>query len=349
MAVVSPDCLQSHIRHICWSTIDPGKVFLVKMKTYAHLPDSAEQLADARTVARRIYHAIRTGQPLCLLRFGDTGGRILSRPTKDSTSWDYIMAFLGRSVSEHQVEWLAQKIEQSAAVADIVGLRSDLLGPRLPDNALSLQGSAILETLRDTYPIRPVESHSLLPDDARRLMETRAAMERMRFSADAVFTNAWSHVDLLEIGFVSAMLKEVRVAGLVTSSTRKPLVARIAGLMQDRLRYFECPAYPSEERQFGADHAHLWHRWESLFDTIAPEFPGQPLLISAGIWTKPLAVAWRSRGGVAVDFGSALDYLDGAATRPSVLGHRYGNAHHVPTSLTLVAQFARTEPLSSFA
>lgn len=316
---------------------------------YAPLPDSPERLADARAVASRIYHAISTGQPLCLLRYGDTGGRIMSRPTKSSASWDYIMAFLGRSVSEKQVEWLAQKLEQSAAVADIVGLRSDLLGPSLPNDALSLQGPAILEALRNAYPIRPVERHSLSPDDARRLMETRAAMEKMRFSASAIFTNAWSHVDLLEIGFVSAMLKEVPVVGLVTSFTRKPVVARMAGLMQERLRYFECPAYPSEERQFGADHPHLWHRWESLINTISPEFPGQPLLISAGIWTKPLAVAWRSRGGVAIDFGSALDYLDGAATRPSVLGHRYGNAHHVPISLTLVAQFARNEPLSSFA
>lgn len=101
MAVVSPDCLQSQTRQVFLSTIDPWKVFLVKMKEIAHATDSAEQLDDARALASRIYPAIRTEQPLYLLRDGDTGAHIQLRPMKNSASRDHILAFLGRSVSEH--------------------------------------------------------------------------------------------------------------------------------------------------------------------------------------------------------------------------------------------------------
>ena len=90
------------------------------------------------------------------------------------------------------------------------------------------------------------------------------------------------------------------------------------------------PGLSKKREPHGGDHGFIWDRWQMLLDKVAPAYPGEPLLISAGIWTKPIAIAFRQRGGVALDFGSVLDYFDVAATRPAVLADRYGDAGPCP-------------------
>ncbi|WP_147273313.1 hypothetical protein [Paracoccus lutimaris] len=299
-------------------------------------------------MARLLARAISRGEGASLLRFGDTGGRILARPRPDTPAWAYLQAFLGRDITPDQVEWLGQRIEDAAMKADIVGLRSDLLGPPLPDDVLSLPDDQIVPRLISLYPIRNYERGALNPDDARRLAETRLAMQRFRFNKHAALTNAWAHVDLAENGFIAALLKESRSVALITSSTRKGVVTRLNQKMNGRLRYYECPAYPNRERLCGGDHGFIWDRWRLLLDKVAPAYPGEPLLISAGIWTKPIAISSAQRGSVALDFGSVLDYFDDAATRPAVLADRYGDAKAVPRELTLDGQFSRGETLADF-
>lgn len=86
----------------------------------------------------------------------------------------------------------------------------------------------------------------------------------------------------------------------------------------------------------------------SLADAIVPSYPGEPMIISAGIWTKVIGPIWASRGGIALDVGSVMDYLDRAATRPAVLATRYGDARTVPDTLSLEAQLQSVKPLANF-
>lgn len=320
-----------------------------RYKAGVSIPSDAGALLNGDAVARLLAGAMSRGEGACLLRYGDTGGRILARPETGTPAWAYLQAFLGRDITPDQVDWLARRIEESAMKADIVGLRSDLLGPLMPESCPRLPDDQIVAELVRLYPIRRYERGVLSPDDARRLAETRLAMQRFRFGEAAAMTNAWAHVDLAENGFIAALLNELRSVALITSSDRKAVVARLNQKMGGRLRFYECPAYPRSESLHGGDHGFIWDRWQMLLDKVAPAYPGEPLLISAGIWTKPIAIAFRQRGGVALDFGSVLDYFDAAATRPAVLADRYGDAGSVPAGLTLDGQFRHGKRLADFA
>ncbi|WP_143792550.1 hypothetical protein [uncultured Paracoccus sp.] len=312
------------------------------------LPMSADALLDASAVARLLSARLRDGRGAALLRFGDTGGRVLARPAPGTPGYDYLQAFLGAEVTPRQIDWLGRAILHSAAAADIVGLRSDLLGPDLPAAVLAGPDEEVLGHLSRLYPIRSYELQRIKAPAARRLAETRLAMQRFPIRADAHLTNAWIHLDLARIGFFSALLREAPSVALITSAERKPVVRRMQEMMGPRLRFYECPAYPAAEAKFGGNHDFLWARWQTLYENIRPSRPGEPLLISAGIWTKPLATIFRRRGGVAVDFGSVLDYFAGLATRPAVLADRFGTPDVVPDDLTLDGQFKRSERLADF-
>lgn len=237
---------------------------------------------------------------------------------------------------------------KAARHSEIIGLRSDLLGPDLPKGFLDLPDDRIGCELCSLYPIREVEKRAMTPEKARRLAETRLAIESFPTRPDTIFTNAWMHVDLAEAGFISAVLNGAGSVAIVTSSVRKNVVGQLASKMGQRLRYFECPAYPWEDRESGGNHAHIWRRWQDLLAYIEPSRPGQPLLISAGIWTKAVATVFRDRGGVAIDLGSVMDYLDGAATRPPVLATYYGNPKLVPNHLKLEGILSREKRLEDF-
>ncbi|PHQ60756.1 MAG: hypothetical protein COC10_12840 [Sphingobium sp.] len=72
------------------------------------------------------------------------------------------------------------------------------------------------------------------------------------------------------------------------------------------------------------------------------------MFISAGIWTKAIGPIWASRGGIALDVGSVMDYLEKAPTRPAVLATRYGDAKMVPHALSLDAQLENPKLLADF-
>lgn len=272
----------------------------------------------------------------------------MARPSVGTGEYKYLKSFLGTSVTPDQVNFLANQIEQSILTADVVGLRSDLLGPNISDDLLNAPDAMIVQRLVDTYPIRDFERTRLGPDAARRLAQTRKAMESFKFSADALLSDAWIHVALAEIGFLSALMREAPSIAVVTSTDRRALVQRLTATLSGRLRYFECPSYPWVEHQWGGDHAFLWDRWTALVASVEPSYPGEPMFISAGIWTKSIAPAWAARGGIALDIGSVMDYLDNAPTRPAVLATRYGDAQTVPHHLSLDAQFENSKPFDDF-
>lgn len=312
------------------------------------LPISASELCDANTVSKFIAKKFKSGQPCLLMRYGDTSGRVLALPNRDTPEFDYLKSFLGSSVTPDQVEFLATQIKQSIISADIIGLRSDLLGPDISDDILHAPDDLILQRLVDAYPIREFEQTRLQPDGARRLAQTRRAMENMELPADALLTDAWIHVSLAELGLLSALMREGPHFSVITSTERRSVVQKLAGSFPGRVRYFECPCYPWVERQWGGDHAFLWQRWISLVSSIEPSYPGEPLFISAGIWTKAIAPAWASRGGIALDVGSVMDYLERAPTRPAVLATRYGDPKTVPEELSLESQLQSPKLLVDF-
>lgn len=282
------------------------------------------------------------------MRYGDTSGRVVARPNMGTPEYDYLKSFLGSSVTPDQVDLLAGHIERSIISADVIGLRSDLLGPDIPDYILHAPDDTILRHLNDLYPIREFERTRLRPDDCRRLAQTRKAMENLILPPDALLTDAWVHVSLAEVGFLPALMREAPQFSIITSTDRRAIVQRIAETFPKRVRYFECPCYPWVERQWGGDHAFLWHRWTSLVFSLEPSYPGEPLLISAGIWTKAIAPAWASRGGIALDIGSVMDYLEQVPSRPAVLATRYGNAETVPDDLSLATQLRNPKSLAEF-
>lgn len=320
-----------------------------RLSDFRALPSSAAELVDAREVARLLARRHLEGQPAVLLRYGDTGGRIMGRPPEGTTGFDYIRRYLGATVTSGQVSWMAERIEASLAVADVIGLRSDLFGPPLPPDLLSCPPSEVLARLSETYPIRAYERATLPPDDARRLAETRRSMEGLRFPANALLTDAWVHFGLADSGFLSALLRCSPKVSVCTSCLSHPVLTKLSKTMRGRLRVFDCPANPVHEASWGGDHAFLWSRWNALLDSIRPSYAGEPMLISAGIWTKVLAPRWAELGGVAIDMGSVMDCLGGLATRPAVLSTRYGDPLKVPTDLTLESQLARTETIEDFA
>jgi hypothetical protein len=305
-------------------------------------------LIRPRGVAQFLARRILDQQPALLLRYGDTGGRILTRPRADSAAFDYVRQFLGAGVTERQVDWLADRIEASVRAADVIGLRSDLLGPNLPADFLSLADDAVLPQLASLYPLRPVERTSLNPSCARRLAETRKAMERLPYPPHALFTDAWIHLGLAETGFVSALLRQAPAVSIVTSAIRRPVLEHLATALGGRLRVFECPAYPNEEARWGGNHDYLWQRWLALVEHLRPVRAGEPLLISAGIWTKVIGPVWRERGGIALDFGSVMDYFALVPSRPAVLATKYDDPGTVPEALSVERQLERTDRLEDF-
>ena len=312
------------------------------------LPRSPSDLISPRGVAQFLSRRILNQQPALLLRYGDTGGRILTRPSANSDAFNYVRQFLGASVTERQVNWLADRIEASVRVADVIGLRSDLLGPSLPADFLSLADYAMLPQLASLYPLRPVDLTSLGSAGARRLAETRKAMEKLPFPPQALFADAWIHLGLAEIGFVSALLRQAPAVSIVTSVIRRPILKSLAVALQGRLRIFDCPAYPKEEARWGGNDDHLWQRWLSLVDSLHPVRAGEPLLISAGIWTKVIGPVWQERNGVALDFGSVMDYFARVPSRPAVLATKYGDPGKVPEELSIERQLERTDCLEDF-
>ena len=138
-----------------------------RYKAGVSIPSDAGALLDGDAVARLLAGAMSRGEGACLLRYGDTGGRILARPETGTPAWAYLQAFLGRDITPDQVDWLARRIEESAMKADIVGLRSDLLGPLMPESFPRLPDDQIVAELVRLYPIRRYERGVLSPDDAR--------------------------------------------------------------------------------------------------------------------------------------------------------------------------------------
>lgn len=317
-------------------------------KSVQPLPTSGAQLRGPADVAKLLATRFLKGQPAIMLRYGDTGGRIMARPPVGGEEHAYIRNFLGASVTVDQIDWLASRIEDSIALADVIGLRSDLLGEEMLGDLLSSPDAEILSRLAARFPLRDYERTSLKPDDARRLAQTRLAMERLRLPAKAMLTDAWIHVGLAEIGLYSAFFRNAPGVSICTSAQSREVLKVLAAQMGPRLRVFECPAYPWQERSWGADHAFLWDRWIALQAAARPTYDGEPLLISAGIWTKVLAQEWAKHGGVAIDMGSVMDYFALDPTRPAVLATRYGDSKTVPNELAIAQQLSRTERIEDF-
>lgn len=272
----------------------------------------------------------------------------MARPPQGSREYEYLQRFLGMTVTPDQIDWLASKIEDSVAVANVIGLRSDLFGPAIPADFLSTPDDQILARLTSLYPIRPFEQTSLKPDDARRLAETRKAMENLSLPSGAILTDAWVHVGLAEIGFYSALLRHAPAISVCTSSMSRQVMKQLATALPHRLRVFECPAYPLQEKQWGGDHSFLWDRWLALIQNMRPTYEGEPLLVSAGIWTKVIAPAWAKHGGIAIDMGSVMDFFVLSPVRPAVLATRYDDPKTVPDALSIQKQLARQERVEDF-
>lgn len=321
------------------------------LRNFQPLPTAARELRHATGIARFLAERFLAGRSALVLRYGDTGGRIMARPSVDTPEYAYLKNFLGNSVTPDQVDWMAKRIEQSVGAADVIGLRSDLLGPEMiPDDFFTAPRETLRQRLCALYPIRAIEQGNLSPDDALRLGQTRRAMEAMPLPADALLTDAWIHVSLAENGFLSALMRHAPSIGIITSATarNREVMRRLHGALGERVRLYECPAYPTQERSWGGDHAWLWSRWQTLVSGISPAFPGEPLLISAGIWTKVIGPAWARAGGIAIDAGSIMDYFAGNASRPAVLATRFGTPDQVPAALGLDNQLARRERIEDF-
>lgn len=312
------------------------------------LPLTTSELSTAAEVSKLIASRFASKKSCLLIRYGDTSGRVIARPRPSTEQYSYLKSFLGDTVTADQIEFLASHIEESVQKTDVIGIRSDLLGPHISDEILFAPDDTIRERLFDIYPIREYARTRLEPDGARRLAQTRKAMELFRIPTHALITDAWIHVSLAESGFLIALMRAAPSFGIVTSSERKNTIQTLAQEMRGRIRYFECPCYPVAERQWAGDHSYLWDRWNLLVDSVKPRYSGEPLFISAGIWTKVIAPKWASLGGIALDVGSTMDYLEGAATRPTVLASRYGNPKEVPWELSLEAQLARRISLDEF-
>jgi len=173
-------------------------------------------------------------------------------------------------------------------------------------------------------------------------------MERFVYPSHAFFTDAWIHLGLADIGFISMLLRQSPAISIVTSATRRPVLERLAIALQGRLRVFDCPAYPAEEARWGGNHDYLWQRWLSLIDNLCPVQQGEILLISAGIWTKVIGPVWRERNGIAIDLGSVMDYFALVPSRPAVLATKYNDSSKVPEDLSIESQLQRTERLEDF-
>lgn len=313
-----------------------------------HLPHKAAELLSSHAVAAVLAARIREKTPTALLRYGDTSGRLIARPAPEAADFQYLRRFLGQDITPERVDWLASKIESSVEQADIIGLRSDLLGPPFPRQILADDTADLLNNLVTLYPIREVEKSALKRDCAKRLSETRIAMEDMIFPKSCLFTDAWIHIGLLEVGFFSALFKEPSRLTLCTSSVRSNSIQILQEALGNRLQVFECPAYPWEESQFGRTTDTLWQRWQETITSLVPQQRGEILLIAAGIWTKVIAGKWKQQGGIAIDIGSVMDYLELAPTRPAVLATRYDTPQQVPTHFSVTAQLNNPADLDSF-
>jgi hypothetical protein len=325
----------------------PGReidLFAVKRR----LPKTAVELAYVGEVAAFIAQRFMDSQSGLILRYGDTSGRLIARPDPGSSEYDYLKSFLGSSLTPSRVDYLADLVERSIEAADVIGLRSDLLGPDITPHILEASDADILSRLVEAYPIREFEKKTLSPDSARRLAQTRKAMELFNLPTNAILTDAWVHVSLAEAGFLAALMNEAQRFSVITSTDRRSVVQALVTAFPEKVRHFECPCYPWVERLWGGDHSYLWQRWINLVEGIEPSFPGEPLFVSAGIWTKVLGPSWAAKGGIAIDTGSVMDYLGNEASRPAVLATRYGHPALVPEILTLDGQLRKRIPLSKF-
>ncbi|MDQ1900340.1 hypothetical protein RAH32_07770 [Paracoccus sp. WLY502] len=314
-------------------------------RSRAAIPMKPSDLLSAREVAREVAQAVLDGRPGSLFRMGDTGGMILSRPEPGSYGFAYLRRFLGKDLTRGQALWFARALLRANLEADIIGLRSDLIGPTIDRSIFDGASEELLPYLLRNYPIREVEKGAS-PQDALRLAKTRCAIEDTAFKATALFTDAWIHVGLAENGLISALLRHSPSIAVVSS--RSDVIRPLAERLGERLRVYSCPAYPEVEGELGGNHSFLWQRWRAIYDHLKPAYPGEPCLIAGGIWTKLVGMQFRRRGGYAIDFGSALDYLVADPSRPLVLADRYGAADRVPGFLTLQDQLDRTEQIEDY-
>lgn len=57
---------------------------------------------------------------------------------------------------------------------------------------------------------------------------------------------------------------------------------------------------------------------------------------------------WRERNGLALDFGSVMDYFAGVPSRPAVLATKYEDPRKVPEELAIEQQLKRADRLEDF-
>ncbi len=312
------------------------------------LPQNVAEISPMSEILRLIASRYLSSKPCVVIRYGDTSGRVIARPEQGTSEYNYLRSFLGSAVTPENIDYLACLIEKSVQHSDVIGLRSDLFGPNITSDIIDASDDEILARLAAVYPIRDFEVSRLGPDDAHRLAQTRAAMEKLEIPASSLLSDAWVHVSLAETGFLTTLMREAPRFSIITSTDRRAVIQKLVQAFPGKLRYFECPSYPWIERTWGADHSFIWSRWTNLVYFIEPSYPGEPLFISSGIWTKALAPAWASRGGIAIDTGSIMDYFDDVASRPAVLATRYGNPGLVPEILSLDRQLATPLSLQDF-
>ena len=305
-----------------------------------YFPHCEFVLAQAEQVVALINQMRSERKPASLIRLGDAEGMLLARPRpKDTELWAYAVNYFGPQITTEQITALADALEHAIALADVVGVRDDLVNVDFPPNKFELQGADFLEYFKKSFNLRSVE-RDIPYSAALRLAHLHRFLATRGFRDETVICSAWWHFMASANGALAAMAAGSDRIGLISS---KPALAnKIRQRLRVELDFYEVPDKPSVSISKRSDHVHFPDAFDRTMETLKIRVPGQLFLVGAGICGKVYCNKIRDLGGIGLDIGAVCDSWINLPTRPLVLRSLFCNEGDcVPEQLLLEYQVSR--------
>lgn len=312
------------------------------MRAWMNSEMSIERL-DPGAAGRELMRRIDALQPTACIRLGDGEGVVLGQPDfEHPMAGPYLRTHFGAGATQADLDGMAARMRTAVRRAWVIGIRQDVLDCELPSNVMELGDEERVAVLRAQPALREIERERMEPEAAYRLVLLHQVMKQ-RIETNAIWTSAWCHFDWLESGLLAEIVVNQEHIGLVSGQDKLAEVIRSSGVEVD---YWPVPARYIRR---GAEWTpHFPARYEALLDTLAPAFPGQVVLVGAGILGKVYCDVIAARGGIGIDVGAVCDAWLGISSRPMVALDRW-DCEDIPESFLLRNQLACARHLAGQA
>lgn len=281
-------------------------------------PEKPRNWSATATLGGELARRVEAGTPTSLIRLGDGEGVILGMPDMTHRlAGPYLQSHFGTAFGQPDLLELQAGLLRATQRAWAIGLREDVIACQLPPDALSLCEAELTALMKEQTALRAVERARMDSESAWRLALLHKVLTR-QLHPDAVLTSAWCHFDWLESGRLADLVTRQGHIGLVSGHATLAERLRISGIQVD--------FWPVPKRYIRRDaewQPHFPDRFAQLRDSLAPAFPGQVMLVGAGIPGKVYCDLIAERGGIGIDIGAVCDAWIGQGSRPLVSQTRW--------------------------